>query len=108
MGADAAEDAAAMSANAQMEAARIAAEESRFRPVAITTGFGQSQFQTDPQGRVTGAGYQLTPELQALRNQLISQAIGTGAGLTQQGLGAAQGLFNLGQQYVAQTPDNLS
>lgn len=108
MGANAQEDAAQTSANAQMEAARIAAEESRFRPVAITTGFGQSQFQTDPQGRVTGAGYQLTPELQALRNQLISQATGTGAGLTQQGLGAAQGLFNLGQQYVAKTPEQAA
>lgn len=108
IGADAQEDAAQASANAQMQAARIAAEESRFRPVAITTGFGQSQFQTGPDGRVSGASYQLTPELQALRNQLISQATGAGAGLTQQGLGAAQGLFNLGQQYVAQTPEQAA
>lgn len=100
MASSSAESAAKRQANAQLEAARIAAEESRFRPVAITTGFGKSQFTTDPEGRVTGAGYELTPELQALRNQLMQQAQQQGLGLTQQGLGAAQGLFGLGQQFL--------
>lgn len=108
MGQNSAEAAAKRQANAELEAARIAAEESRFRPVAITTGFGKSQFTTDNQGRVTGAGYELTPELQALRNQLMQQAQQQGLGLTQQGLGAAQGLFGLGQQYVAQSPEEAA
>jgi hypothetical protein len=102
-----AQSAANTQANAQLEAARIAAEESRFRPVAVTTGFGSSQFTTDPEGRVSGAGYTLTPEMQALRDQIIGQTQ-QGMGLTQQGLGAAQGLFGLGQQYLAQTPEQAA
>ena len=58
--------AAQTAANAQLEAARIAAEESRFRPVGITTRFGTSRFQTDDKGRVIGAGYDVSPEIAAL------------------------------------------
>jgi len=47
-----AEKAARTQADAQMKAAQLAAEEARFRPVGITTRFGQSQFQTGPEGRV--------------------------------------------------------
>lgn len=108
MSASSARKAANTSANAQLEAARIAAEESRFRPVAITTGFGRSAFETGPDGRVTGASYQLTPELQALRDQITQQALTRGMGLTEQGLGAAEGLFGLGQQYMAQTPEQAA
>lgn len=108
LGGDSAEDAAASQANAQLQAAKIAAEESRFRPVAITTGFGKSNFTTDSQGRVSGAGYELTPEMQALRNQLIQQAQQQGLGFTQQGLGAAQGLFGLGQQFLATSPEQAA
>jgi hypothetical protein len=93
---------------AQLEAARIAAEESRFRPVAITTGFGKSAFETGEDGRVSGASYELTPELQALRDQLMQQAMTRGFGLTEQGLGAAEGMFGLGQQYMAQTPEQAA
>lgn len=99
--------AANTSANAQLEAARIAADEARFRPVAITTGFGRSAFETDKDGRVTGASYELTPELQALRDRILGQTE-AGMGLTEQGLGAAQGLFGLGQQYLAQTPEQAA
>lgn len=106
-----AEDAAATQAAAQRDAARMAAEEARFRPVGITTRFGQSQFTTGPEGRVTGAGYTLSPELRALQDRFLGL---TGGGLTQAEqaqqqfapLGqAAQGLFGLGQQYLAQTPE---
>lgn len=97
LGGDSAESAAQTQADSQLAAARIAAEESRFRPVAITTGFGRSAFETGEDGRVSGASYQLTPELQRLRDQIIAQATQQGAGLTTQGLGAAQGLFGLGQ-----------
>jgi hypothetical protein len=85
--------------------ARLAAEETRFRPVAVTTGFGGSNFQFDDKGRLTGAGYELTPEMLAMRDQLIGQAGQQGMGFTEQGLGAAQGMFDLGQGYLAQSPE---
>jgi hypothetical protein len=107
MGGKSAEKAANTQAAAQLEAARIAAEESRFRPVAITTGFGSSQFTTGEDGRVSGASYELTPELQALRDRLIAQTQ-QGMGLTERGLGAAEGLFGLGQQYMAQSPEQAA
>lgn len=102
-----AEKAANAQAQAQRDAAQMAAEESRFRPVAITTGFGKSRFETDADGRLTGAGYELTPEMQALRDRILAQT-GQGMGFTEQGLQAAQGLFGLGQQYMAQTPEQAA
>ena len=99
--------AAQTQADAQKEAARLAAEESRFRPVAITTGFGRSRFDTDASGRLTGAGYELTPEMQALRDRILAQT-GQGMGFSEQGLEAAQGLFGLGQQYMAETPEQAA
>ena len=104
----AAERAAQTSANAQLEAARIAAEESRFRPVGITTRFGTSQFGFDDQGRLSSAGYTVAPELAAIQDRLLSQASGQGVGATEQALAAQQGLFNLGQQYLATSPEAAS
>jgi hypothetical protein len=103
-----AQGAANTQAKAQTEAARIAAEESRFRPVAIRTGFGGSNFQMGADGRLQSAGYELTPEMQAIRDRLIGQAGQQGLGLTEQGLGAAQGLFGLGQRYIAETPEQAA
>jgi hypothetical protein len=103
-----AENAARTAAGAQLESARIAAEESRFRPVAITSGFGRSNFQMGPDGRLQSAGYELTPEMQAIRDRLTQQAGQQGMDFTEQGLGAAQGLFGLGQQYLAQSPEQAS
>ena len=109
-----AKSAARTQAAAQTEAARIAAEEARFRPVGITTRFGQSQFQYGPDGRVSGAGYQLSPEMQAYQNRLIGLA---GGGLSQAEAAqqqfaplqtGAQGLFSLGQQYLAQSPQQAA
>lgn len=106
--------AAETSAQAQLEAARQAAEAAKFRPVGVTTGFGASQFQFGPEGYLSSAGYQLSPELQAQRQRLMGLA---GMGLTQAEqapaayapLGqAAQGLFNLGQQYLAQSPEQVA
>ena len=114
IGGNSAKKAAQIQANAQTEAARIAAEESRFRPVGVTTRFGSSQFQTDPQGRVSGASYELDPQLRAMQDRFLGLA---GGGLTQaEGaqqqfapLGqAAQGLFGLGQQYLAQSPQEAA
>lgn len=106
--------AAQTQADAQTRAAQLAAEESRFRPVGITTRFGQSQFTTDPQGRVSGASYTLDPQLAAMQDRFLGLA---GGGLTQAEaaqqqfapLGqAAQGLFGLGQQYLAQSPEQAA
>ena len=109
-----ARSAARTQAAAQMKAAQLAAEEARFRPVGITTRFGQSQFQTDADGRVSGAGYTLDPQLKAMQDRFLGLA---GGGLSQAEQaqqqfaplqGAAQGLFGLGQQYLAQSPQEAA
>lgn len=107
--ADAQEYAARTSADAQLRAAQVAADAARFRPVGVTTGFGSSQFTTDAEGNLTGAGYTLTPELQAIRNRLMTQA---GAydptQITQQAqaLGTGAGsLFTAGQGYLSASPE---
>jgi hypothetical protein len=107
---ESAENAAGIQAGAQAEAARIAANEARFRPVGITTRFGGSQFQfgipgvsapvassyatpaefqaaqaayqtrLQNEGRVTGASYTLDPALRAYQDRFLGLA---GRGLTQ-------------------------
>lgn len=109
-----AKSAANTQANAEMRAAQLAAEEARFRPVGVTTRFGSSQFQTDPSGRVTGASYNVSPELKAYQDRLgllsggaLGQAEMAGqqyAPLT----GAASNLYSLGQQYLQQTPEQVA
>ena len=111
---ESARKAANTSAQAQLEAARIAADAAKFRPVGVTTRYGSSNFQTDDQGNLIGAGYNVSPELRAYQDQL--QAL-TGQQL-QQGLmapqqyeplqGAAGGLFSLGQQYLSQSPQEAA
>ena len=138
------ESAANTSANAQLEAARLAAAEARFRPVGITTRFGKSNFQFGipgvsapvasdfatpeefataqsayqgrllSEGRLTGAGYDVSPELKAYQDRLAGL---TGGALTQAEMAqqqyqplsqAAGGLFGLGQQYLAQNPQEVA
>jgi hypothetical protein len=101
-----AERAAGTSADAQIAAAEIAAEEARFRPVGITTRFGQSQFGFDEAGRLKEAGYTLSPELAALQSRLLGvtpqaleTALGAGAEVAPVRQ-AATGLFGLGQQFL--------
>ena len=96
-------EAARYAADAQERAARLAAEEARFRPVGISTRFGQSQFQYGPEGRLSGASYTTSPEIQALQNRL-SALYGDSLGLAEQAVAPSQTLFGLGQQYLAQTP----
>jgi len=111
---EAAKDAASTSARAQLEAARLAAEESRFRPVGVTTRFGTSQFGTDASGRVSSAGYTVSPELRAYQDRLMALSNqGLGQAEAAQGMfnpltGAATGLFNLGGQYLAQSPEAVA
>ena len=108
IGGNAAEDAAQTSANAQLEAARIAAEAQKFRPVGVTTRFGSSNFQMSPEGYVTGAGYDVSPEVAAMRDRLLSQAGGAGMQTGEQAQAAQQQLFGLGQQYLAQSPQEAA
>jgi hypothetical protein len=112
--ADAMESAANTSARAQREAARIAAEAQKFRPIGITTRFGSSNFQMSPEGYLTGAGYNVSPELRAYQDRLMGL---TGGALTQAEQAqqqyaplqtAATGLFGLGQQYLAQNPEQVA
>jgi hypothetical protein len=94
--------------------ANQAAQMAQFRPVGVTTRFGRSGFNYGPQGELVGAGYQVAPDIAALREGLIGMA---GTGLSQAQIAqamqpgitsAGQGLFNLGQQYVAQTPQGAA
>jgi hypothetical protein len=115
LGGSSAKRAAQTQADAQIKAAQIAADEARFRPVGVTTRFGQSTFQTDPTtGRVTGANYSISPEMRAMQDRFLGLA---GGGITQAEQaqqqfaplqGAAQGLFNLGQQYIAKSPEEAA
>jgi hypothetical protein len=86
-----------------------------FRPVGMTTRFGTSQFQVDPRtGQLTSAGYTLSPEaknaqdrLVALAEQGLQQAEGAQAQFAPLQTGA-QRLFGLGNQYLAQTPQDVA
>jgi hypothetical protein len=104
MAASGANKAARTAANAQLRAAEIAAEEQRFRPVGVTTRFGKSQFQFDPEGRLSGAGYEASPEILALQDRL-SALYGDSLGLAEMAPETAQGLFNLGTGYLSESPE---
>ena len=108
LGGNAAEDAAQTSANAQLEAARVAAEAQKFRPVGVTTRFGSSNFQMSPEGYLQSAGYDVSPEVAAMRDRLLSQAGGAGMQAGEQAQAAQQQLFGLGQQYLAQSPQEAA
>ena len=93
-------------ANQQVAAGQQAAEMAAFRPVGVTTRFGKSGFTYDDQGRLTGAGYQVAPDIAAQREALLglsggalSQAQGA-QGYMPQYQTAAQGLFGLGSQFL--------
>jgi len=102
---------AADASRGQAEALRAAGERAsamaQFRPMGMTTAFGSSQFTPE------GAGsYQLSPELKAIQDRLFSAAGGydpTQIGAMAQPLtGGAQSLFNLGQQYLATSPEQAA
>lgn len=96
--------AAQTSANAQLEAAGLSAEAQKFRPVGITTGFGTSRFGRGPDGYLESAGYELTPQLQELRNRLLTGSTNYDffdiRNQTAPFTAAAQGLFGLGGQLL--------
>ena len=110
LGGNSAQDAAQTQANAQLQASRDAAQQAQFRPVGMTTSFGNSQFKMGPDGRLQSAGYSLNPQMQGMQNQFMGQAQ---SGLNQylNGQQSAQPLYqgaqsamNLGQGYLQQNP----
>jgi hypothetical protein len=109
-----AKTAAQTQADAQIRAAQIAADAARFRPVGVTTRFGTSNFTTDAQGNVTGAGYTPSAEILGYQNRLSTLANQglTGAEGAQAAYApltsAAQNLFSLGQSYLAKTPEQAA
>jgi hypothetical protein len=111
--------AANTAADQQRQAALTAANIAAFRPVGMTTRFGSSNFtrEIDPATGVpyiSAAGYTPAPELSQLQNQLFGQfnpAYAQGQGMAAQYApltGASQSLFNLGQQYLAQSPEQAA
>lgn len=99
--------AASQASDAQIRAAEIAAEASKFKPIGTTTRFGSSQFGYGPGGELTSAGYTMSPELKAQQDILMGR---TGGALEQAGANAAagQGLFGLGAQYAATSPQEAA
>jgi hypothetical protein len=73
-----------------------AAQAAQFRPVGITNTFGASNFAFDPNGNLTSAGYQLSPQLQAAQNTLM--------GGIPQNLQDQANIQAMGRQYMAQSP----
>lgn len=106
MSSNSASNAAAQSSAAQIEAARIAAEASKFKPIGTTTRFGSSQYGYGTGGELTSAGYTVAPDIAAMRESAIGQAggylgqAGGGMAATAPAFGAAQGMFSLGQQFM--------
>jgi hypothetical protein len=96
-------------------ATQAGVEGSQFRPVGMTTRFGTSNYTYDPvTGRMTSAGYQLSPEAKNAQDRLVGLA---GRGLTQAEQAqqqfaplqtGAQNLFGLGNQYIAQSPQDVA
>jgi hypothetical protein len=83
---------------ANQAANQQAAQMSQFRPVGVTTRFGSSNFQVDPTtGKLTSAGYNLSPEAAGYQNQL--------SGMTGQGLMQGQQLQGLASQYLGESPE---
>ena len=96
----------------QAEYARQAQQGALFRPVGMTTAFGKSNFGYDQYGNLTSAGYELTPELQAIRDRALASA---GAynpeliGQMAQPIGAgATSLFGLGGKYLETSPQEAA
>lgn len=107
---NAAKGAAQTNADAQLRAAQIAADAAKFRPIGVTTRFGQSNFGYDANGNLISAGYNLAPDIRAQQNQmmgatggLLNQYIGVQGATAPMGQ-AAQSMMNLGNQYLQKSP----
>ena len=96
--------------NTQAGQMATSAAGAQFRPVGITSRFGQSGYNYDANGNLVGAGYQVAPDIAAMREGAIGQAggllgqAGQGAAATAPAFNAAQSMYSLGQGYLAQNP----
>ena len=86
----------------------------QFKPVGVTTAFGQSQYTVDPvTGQITQAGYTSTPQIQAAQQGLMSagQALIPTGNLQQQAaniMSQQQGLLAPGrEQQLAQLQNKM-
>jgi hypothetical protein len=106
-------------ANQMRQASREGAAAAAFRPVGMTTRFGTSQFtrEIDPATGIpyiSSAGYTAAPELQAIQNRLFGQLDPSlryaeqAGGALQPLTPASQRLFELGQQYLAASPEQVA
>lgn len=101
-------------AQQQLALGQQAANAAQFRPVGVTSRFGTSGFQYGADGNLIGAGYQVAPDIAAMREGLLGYAgqnltnAGAAQNLQQQSITGANNLFNLGQQYVAQSPQEAA
>jgi hypothetical protein len=79
----------------QLEATRRAEQFATFKPVGVTTAFGQSNFGFDPTtGQLTSAGYTATPQVATQRERLF--------GLGAEALPTTADTAALQQQYLEQ------
>lgn len=101
---------AADASKGQAEALRAAADKAsamaQFKPYGTTTAFGTSTFE-DGKG-----SYTLSPQLKAIQDQLFAQAGAYDPTKISQAaqplVGGATSLFNLGQQYLATSPEQAA
>jgi hypothetical protein len=83
---------------------------SKFRPIGVTSRFGSSNFQTDANGNLVNAGYNLAPDVQAqqdmlmgISNPYLSQYLDAPSQTAPMGV-AGQRMMSLGNQYLATDP----
>jgi len=118
-GADETKAAGQQASEAQARAAREGAAAAAFRPVGMTTRFGTSQFtrSIDPatgMPYISAAGYTPAPELETVQNLLFggfeeSADFAKKQAEQLQALSpAARQLFDLGQQYLAVSPEQAA
>jgi len=118
-GADSTRRAGEQAANQMREASREGAAAAAFRPVGMTTRFGTSRFtrEIDPETGIpyiSEAGYTAAPELQAIQNRLFGQLSPSlsyaeqAGGALQPLTPATQRLFQLGEQYIAASPEETA
>lgn len=88
-------------ANQNADLIRQANEDKRFRPVGVTTRFGQSQFGYDPSGRLISAGYTLAPDVKMLQDRQIGM-IGGLQGDWERAVQLGRGAMKTPQEFIAE------
>jgi hypothetical protein len=104
----------ALSTKTAQDAAKTAADAMKFKPVGVTTRFGTTDYTYDASGNLTNAGYTLSPELKAIQDKLMSGATLSldeakkVSDLYDPLKKASASLFDLGQSYLAKTPEQVA